>query len=92
VHTPDSSRYWDANSYAQGTLSHYDKEYLRQWYAERGYRGDGTPPAMPDDLRAEVAARYIHVYERLTGQTLSFESTASFHIQEALDTTFNSSR
>jgi hypothetical protein len=47
---------------------------------------------MTDDLRVEVAARYIHVYERLTGQTLSSDMTASFHIQDALDTTFTSSR
>lgn len=92
VHTPDSSRYWDADSYADGRLSHYDKEYLRQWYAAQGYRGDGTPPDMPDELRVEVASRYLYVYERLTGQTLSPDMTASFHIQEALDSTFTSSR
>jgi hypothetical protein len=45
----------------------YDKEYLRTWFAKRGYRGEGEPPAMPDDLVADVAARYIATYERLTG-------------------------
>jgi len=92
VHTPDSSRYWDADSYAEGRLAHYDKEYLRQWYAAQGYRGEGIPPGMPDDLRVEVASRYIYVYERLTGQTLSPDMTASFHIQEALDAAFTSSQ
>ncbi|NJR12899.1 phosphoribosylaminoimidazolesuccinocarboxamide synthase [bacterium] len=85
VHTPDSSRYWDAHSYADGTLDHYDKEYLRQWYAAQGYRGEGTPPTMPDDLRVEVASRYLHVYERLTGETLSTEAVSSASIQKALD-------
>ena len=33
----------------------FDKEYLRQWFAERGYRGDGEPPRMPDDFVARVA-------------------------------------
>jgi len=92
VHTPDSSRYWDADYYAEGRLAHYDKEYLRQWYAAQGYRGEGIPPGMPDDLRVEVASRYIYVYERLTGQTLSPDMTASFHIQEALDAAFTSSQ
>ncbi len=92
VHTPDSSRYWDAHASSNGKLSHYDKEYLRQWYAAQNYHGDSTPPLMPDDVRVEVATRYNYVYERLTGQTLSPDMTASFHIQEALDAAFTSSR
>ena len=73
VHTPDSSRYWVAESYAvvQGTdrePENFDKEYLRLWFARQGYRGEGTPPAMPDDFVAEVAARYVAIYERLTGE------------------------
>lgn len=64
-HTPDSSRFWDDNN------QHFDKEYLRHWYAERGYRGEGQPPIMPPDFIAEVAARYITVFERLTGTTFS---------------------
>lgn len=70
IHTPDSSRYWLATSYArdQHTPEHYDKEYLRLWYAAHGYRGDGSPPAMPPDLSVQVAQRYLFVYEQLTGQ------------------------
>ncbi len=70
IHTPDSSRYWLAASYArdQHTPEHYDKEYLRLWYAAHGYRGDGSPPAMPPDLSVQVAQRYLFVYEQLTGQ------------------------
>jgi phosphoribosylaminoimidazole-succinocarboxamide synthase len=68
IHTPDSSRYWTLDSYAPGRIpEHLDKEYLRAWYAGQGYRGDGDPPAMPADVVAEVAARYIAAYERLTG-------------------------
>jgi phosphoribosylaminoimidazole-succinocarboxamide synthase len=67
IHTPDSSRFWSAESVGVDTPIHYDKEFLRQWYAARGYRGDGPPPAMPDDFVAQVAARYIAAYERLTG-------------------------
>jgi phosphoribosylaminoimidazole-succinocarboxamide synthase len=68
VHTPDSSRYWTADSYGPGRdPEHFDKEYLRLWFAGRGYTGDGQPPALPDTIAAEVAARYIAAYERLTG-------------------------
>ncbi|MCA9920647.1 MAG: hypothetical protein KC445_21990, partial [Anaerolineales bacterium] len=70
IHTPDSSRYWLAESYdAQREPENYDKEFLRKWYAAQGYRGEGTPPTMPDDFRAQVAARYIGAYEKLTGET-----------------------
>ncbi|MCA9968739.1 MAG: phosphoribosylaminoimidazolesuccinocarboxamide synthase, partial [Anaerolineales bacterium] len=70
IHTPDSSRFWLADSYRPGADSrpeHLDKEFLRQWYAAQGYRGDGEPPAMPPDFIAQVAARYITAYEKLTG-------------------------
>lgn len=66
LHSPDSSRYWMAGATAGPTPEHYDKEFLRQWYAARGYRGDGPPPTMPDDFVARVAARYMTTYERLT--------------------------
>ena len=70
IHTPDSSRYWIADSMGQGVEpENLDKEFLRKWYAARGYRGDGQPPVMPPEFIAQVAARYIDAYERLTGQS-----------------------
>ena len=70
IHTPDSSRFWTVESYQPGREpENLDKEYLRQWFADRGYRGDGEPPAMPADFIARVAALYITAYERLTGRT-----------------------
>jgi phosphoribosylaminoimidazole-succinocarboxamide synthase len=74
IHTPDSSRYWYADSYERalregGDPRALDKEYVRRWLvAERGYRGEGTPPALPDEVRCEAAARYIEAYEQVTGQ------------------------
>jgi phosphoribosylaminoimidazole-succinocarboxamide synthase len=68
IHTPDSSRYWALEAYQQGKIENYDKEFLREWFAAQGYRGDGEPPTMPMEFTAQVAARYIEVYERLTGQ------------------------
>lgn len=73
VHTPDSSRYWlDGVFDDNGEPAHYDKEYLRKWFVAQGYRGEGVPPAMPDEFIADVAGRYIDIYERLTGQTFQF--------------------
>jgi phosphoribosylaminoimidazole-succinocarboxamide synthase len=75
VHTPDSSRYWIADTYRPGTEpENFDKEFLRKWYAAQGYRGDGAPPQMPPDFIARVAARYIAAYEKLTGN--EFEPAA----------------
>jgi phosphoribosylaminoimidazole-succinocarboxamide synthase len=68
VHTPDSSRYWTQSSYDKGDPENFDKEYLRKWFADQGYRGDGTAPDMPADFVARVAARYIAAYEKLTGR------------------------
>jgi phosphoribosylaminoimidazole-succinocarboxamide synthase len=73
IHTPDSSRYWYADSFEQvmregGDPRALDKEYVRRWLvAERGYRGEGAVPPLPDDVRCEAAARYIEAYERVTG-------------------------
>jgi phosphoribosylaminoimidazole-succinocarboxamide synthase len=73
VHTPDSSRFWKADSYEQRFAAgeepeNFDKEFVRLAYVARGYRGDGDPPAMPDDLWLSAAERYIALYEMLTGQ------------------------
>lgn len=68
IHTPDSSRYWTAESYAEHAPEHFDKEFLRLWFAKQGYHGEGTPPKMSDEFVAQVAARYISAYERLTGR------------------------
>ncbi len=83
IHTPDSSRYWLKEKADGGVPEHYDKEYLRLWYAARGYKGEGLPPEMPEDFIAEVAARYIRVYEMLTGQPfLPGESPAAGRIRK----------
>ena len=70
IHTPDSSRYWLADRHG-GEPENYDKEFMRKWYAAQGYRGDGTPPTMPPDLIAQIAARYITTFEMLTGKIFS---------------------
>ncbi len=73
IHTPDSSRFWVAKTYKKRIEKglepeNFDKEFLRLWYAKRGYRGDGTPPMMTNELIVALAQRYIGVYEKITGK------------------------
>lgn len=86
VHTPDSSRYWKADTYqakfnASKEPDNFDKEFVRIAYAEKGYRGDGEIPSMPNELWAAASERYITIYEMLTGKT--FEAGA-YPIEERL--------
>lgn len=79
VHTPDSSRFWYADTYEELLAAGkdqraLDKEPLREWFVERGFRGDGDPPPLPDDVRVETASRYIALAEEITQQP--FEPTA----------------
>jgi phosphoribosylaminoimidazole-succinocarboxamide synthase len=74
VHTPDSSRFWKADSYEERFASgidpeNFDKEFVRIAYTDKGYRGDGDSPSMPAELWASASERYIRIYELLTGKT-----------------------
>lgn len=74
VHTPDSSRFWVASTLAERLArgeepESLDKEVVRRELADRGYRGDGEPPTLPDAVWAATSARYVDAYERLTGET-----------------------
>lgn len=73
IHTPDSSRFWIKKTYKERFAKglepeNFDKEFLRLWYAERGYKGDGKPPKMSEDLIVILSKRYIAVYEKITGK------------------------
>jgi phosphoribosylaminoimidazole-succinocarboxamide synthase len=73
VHTPDSSRFWQTATYearfrAGQDPDPMDKDFVRRWYGEKGYTGDGDPPPMPDDVRVGAAERYIAAYEQITGE------------------------
>ena len=72
IHTPDSSRFWHADTYEKlfkggKEQRKIDKEYVRKWLADIGYLGDGEPPLIPDEVRIEAARRYIDAYEKITG-------------------------
>jgi phosphoribosylaminoimidazole-succinocarboxamide synthase len=73
IHTPDSSRYWYRDRYERAmsesrTPEALDKEYVRRWLGEQGYRGEGAIPHIPIDVRCEAARRYIEAFEQITGR------------------------
>jgi len=73
IHTPDSSRYWYADTYAthfeQGIEQRkLDKEYLRSWLLEKGWSGSGTPPTIPKDVFLELGWRYVQAFEEICGE------------------------
>jgi phosphoribosylaminoimidazole-succinocarboxamide synthase len=76
VHTPDSSRYWLADSYedrlsAGEEPESLDKEVVRRALIDAGYDGNGSPPELAPAVWEATSHRYIDAYERLTG--LSFQ-------------------
>lgn len=73
IHTPDSSRFWKADTYKARSAAgedpeNFDKEFVRLAYAEKGYRGDGDMPSMAGELWVSASERYITIYELLTGK------------------------
>jgi phosphoribosylaminoimidazole-succinocarboxamide synthase len=73
VLTPDSSRFWKVSEYQPGRPQwSYDKQYLRDWSSSLGDWGRTYPgPPVPPDVVAETRARYVEIYEQLTGEKWS---------------------
>lgn len=72
VLTPDSSRFWPAAEYCPGkTQMSYDKQYLRDWLTENGFRGKSPAPELPQVVVDATRAKYIEAYEVLTGKKFS---------------------
>ncbi len=74
VHTPDSSRYWVADSYEARVAAgeepeSLDKEFVRRALAAAGYTGEGAIPELPATVWEQTTARYVDAYERLTGRS-----------------------
>lgn len=89
IHTPDSSRFWFRDTYeelfsAGERQRKIDKEYLRQWLMERDYMGKGEPPEIPDEVRIEVAWRYIQAYQLITGRDFDPQSNNTESEQQIL--------
>ncbi len=80
IHTPDSSRYWQANSYQDRINKglepeNFDKEFLRLWFKEHSdpYKDKVMPPA-PPEMIAELSRRYVQIYEQITGEKFKTET------------------
>jgi phosphoribosylaminoimidazole-succinocarboxamide synthase len=94
VLTPDSSRYWLLESYAerfeaQKEPESFDKEFLRLWFADNcdPYH-DETLPEAPTELIAKLAQKYIIAYEMITGEVFEPQIGGEVRIQKNLDEYF----
>ena len=68
VLTPDSSRFWDAATYAPGgPQASFDKQFVRDWLEGQPWDKTAPGPELPDDVVAGTRARYVEAFERITG-------------------------
>lgn len=95
IHTPDSSRYFYADTYEEiqknkGKQRQLSKEFVRQWLIEHGFQGrEGELiPTMDDDFVNSVSDRYIELYESITGEKFTKRdySNISSAIESAVNT------
>ena len=71
VLTPDCSRFWPIESYRPGASPpSFDKQPVRDWMAASGWKDGDPAPDLPGDVAAATTARYLAVYEKLTGEEL----------------------
>jgi phosphoribosylaminoimidazole-succinocarboxamide synthase len=76
IHTPDSSRFWFANTYPDRfekgeQPESFDKEYVRRWLKDRNFSGDGPIPEIPDEVKIEAVKRYIEAIETISGEAFT---------------------
>ena len=68
VLTPDSSRFWEAATYAPGRpQASFDKQFVRDWLERQPWDKTAPGPALPPEVVAGTRARYVEAYERITG-------------------------
>jgi phosphoribosylaminoimidazole-succinocarboxamide synthase len=68
VLTPDSSRFWSADNYHPGQAqASFDKQFVREWLSQCGWDKKSSPPALPETVIEQTAAKYQEAYDRLTG-------------------------
>jgi phosphoribosylaminoimidazole-succinocarboxamide synthase len=73
VLTPDSSRFWPADSYAPGQgQPSFDKQYVRDWLETTDWDKNSPPPALPDEVVLRTREKYIEAYERVTGRQFAW--------------------
>lgn len=75
IHTPDSSRFWQVDTYQQRLQAgqnpdNYDKDILRNWLAQHGFKGEGRVPMLDPDIIKSMMKSYAVPYELITGRSL----------------------
>jgi phosphoribosylaminoimidazole-succinocarboxamide synthase len=71
VLTPDSSRFWPADSYVVGkNPPSYDKQFVRDWLESTGWNKTAPAPELPADVAQKTSEKYMEAFERLTGHAL----------------------
>ena len=69
--TPDSSRFWPADSYREGiSPPSYDKQYVRDYLETLDWNKQAPGPKLPAEVAERTGAKYVEAYERLTGKSL----------------------
>jgi len=74
VLTPDSSRFWPADSYRPGgAQASFDKQFVRDWLETTTWDKNSPPPQLPEEIVVRTRDKYIEAYERLTGAHFSWK-------------------
>ena len=77
VLTPDSSRFWPADSYEPGRAQpSYDKQYVRDYLESLHWTKQPPAPALPEEVARRTSEKYREAYRALTGHTLEEEIAA----------------
>ncbi|MGB5296578.1 MAG: phosphoribosylaminoimidazolesuccinocarboxamide synthase, partial [Thermoanaerobaculia bacterium] len=69
VLTPDSSRFWEAESWTPGVEPiSFDKQYVRNWLDDSGWDRNSPPPHLPQEVVQGTLERYLEAFRKLTGR------------------------
>jgi len=89
IHTPDSSRYFYADSMSDEKPKHLSKEFVREWLMSNGFSGQSGQrvPEMTDEFVNQVSERYIELFQEMTGQ--KFAKAAAADIMKRIEANVN---
>lgn len=80
VLTPDSSRFWPADSYAVGKAQpSFDKQFVRDYLETTTWDKNSPPPILPDEVVQKTRAKYVEAFERITGRAFEWKLMDKLH-------------
>lgn len=96
IHTSDSSRFWRIDTYWEKfqkgeNPDTFDKEILRRYLADQGFKGEGLVPIVDPSVIEDLARAYRELYSLVTGQELRVIPSSQGEIQEAIESAFETS-